>query len=78
VHRSEIDGRRTVMALAGPQTPIRGAPADAARVVGLLNTRALARLDRCKGDWCRVKVGGVTGWLSAGAMWGLAPQRQCR
>ena len=42
-------------------------------------SEALERiLDRCKGDWCRVKVGGVTGWLATGTMWGLAPQRQCR
>ncbi len=78
VHRSEIDGRRTIMALAGPQTPIHRAPAEGARVVGLLNTRALARLDHCKGDWCRVKVAGVTGWLATGTMWGVASQRQCR
>jgi SH3-like domain-containing protein len=78
VHRSEIDGRRTIMARSGDPTPIRRSLSDTAPVVGLLNARALARLDRCKGDWCKVKVGSLTGWLSGGAMWGLAPQRQCR
>jgi SH3-like domain-containing protein len=78
VHRSEIDGRRTIMARAGEATPIRRSPNETAPVAGLLNARALARLDRCKGEWCKVKVGPVTGWLAADAMWGLAPQRQCR
>jgi SH3-like domain-containing protein len=78
VHRSEIDGRRTLMARSGPQTPIRRAASAGAPVVGLLNTRALARLDRCKGPWCKVKVGGVSGWLDTGTMWGIAAERQCR
>jgi SH3-like domain-containing protein len=78
VHRSEIDGRRTIMARSGPQTPIRRAASAGAPEVGLLNTRALARLDRCKGQWCKVKVGGVSGWLDTGTMWGMAAERQCR
>ena len=78
VHRSEIDGRRTVMARSGEATPIRSSPNDNAKVVGLLNTKALARLDRCRGSWCKVKVGQVSGWLTTEALWGLAPERQCR
>ncbi len=79
VNRSMVDGRRTIMSLAAaPDAHSPRRRPDGARVVGLLNARALARLDRCKGDWCRVKVGGVTGWLGTGTMWGVAPQRQCR
>jgi len=78
VHRSEIDGRRSVMSRATVMTPIRRAPDPAAKEVGLLNARALAPLKRCKGDWCEVKVGRVEGWISTDQMWGVAPDRQCR
>lgn len=78
VHRSEIDGRRSVLSRTDASTPMRRAPRAATPVVGLLNGHALARLDRCQGDWCRVKVGHLSGWLTTEAMWGVAAERQCR
>jgi SH3-like domain-containing protein len=78
VHRSMLDGRRSVEAMGpGPVTLLR-APKDGAPVAGLLNARALANLDRCDGAWCRLRVQGVTGWASADRVWGVAPQSQCR
>jgi len=78
VHRSMVDGRRTVEATAGEPIPLLRAPKDAAPVEGLLRARALAVLDRCAGGWCKVTVGGVTGWASAARLWGVAPAAQCR
>jgi SH3-like domain-containing protein len=77
VSRAMIDGRRTVMSTgAGPVTLQKearpGAPAT-----GVLAARALASLDRCQGDWCRLSVGGVSGWAPAGRLWGVAPAAQC-
>jgi SH3-like domain-containing protein len=78
VHRSMLDGRRSIEAMGpGPVTLYR-APRDGAPVAGLLNARALASLDRCAGLWCRVRVQGVTGWASADRIWGVAPRPQCR
>jgi SH3-like domain-containing protein len=78
VHRSEIDGRRMIMSLAAAPAPMRRAANPAAPVAGLLNARALAALGRCQGDWCKVKAGGVSGWVATDQLWGLAPQAQCR
>ncbi|MEO7026845.1 MAG: SH3 domain-containing protein, partial [Caulobacteraceae bacterium] len=78
VHRSMIDGRRTVMPLGTTPATLRKAPAAESAVVGLLNARAVARLDRCAVGWCKVKVGGVGGWLSSDNLWGVAPAAQCR
>ena len=78
VSRAEIDGRRTIMSLATTPAALHRSPSDSAPVAGLLNARALAALSRCQGDWCKVKAGGVTGWMPAAHIWGLAPGAQCR
>jgi len=78
VHRSMIDGRRMVMALGTATVPLYKRPAAGGLEAGLLNARALAALGRCHGSWCKVKAGGVSGWLEAGQVWGLAAPAQCR
>ena len=78
VHRSMVDGRRTVMALGAAPIPLRRAPRAGSPETGLLNARALAALERCRGDWCQVRAGGVTGWTASGTLWGVAAARQCR
>lgn len=77
VHRSMTDGRRTVMAVGAAPVAIRNDRKATARVVGLLNARALAALDQCKDDWCKVSVGGVHGWVAQTQVWGAAPAAQC-
>jgi SH3-like domain-containing protein len=78
VHRSMVDGRRTVEARGPAPAPLLEAPREGARVDGLLNPRALAKLDRCEGDWCKLEIGGVSGWTMASQVWGVAPTPQCR
>ena len=77
VNRSEIDGRRTLMSRASAGTPLRRSPKDGAPEVGILNPRAVARLVRCGGGWCQVKVGGVQGWMTVDQAWGVDEARQC-
>jgi SH3-like domain-containing protein len=78
VHRSMLDGRRTVEAVGPGPVSLLGSPREGAPLAGLLNARALASLDRCVGPWCRLRVQGVTGWASADRVWGVAPAPQCR
>ena len=78
VHRSMIDGRRTVMALGPGPVSLRRIPQAGAAAAGFLNPRALAVLGRCQGSWCKVKAGGVSGWAAAGEVWGTAAAAQCR
>ena len=61
VHRSMVDGRRTIMATGATPTALRRAAKADAPVSGLLNGRALATLEKCQGGWCKVKAGGATG-----------------
>jgi len=78
VNKLTTDGRRAVMRTAADAAPILSAPRDDARVSAYLAPRALASLDRCQGDWCKIKVGGIAGWIRASAVWGVADTPQCR
>jgi SH3-like domain-containing protein len=78
VNRSMVDGRRTVMAVGKDQAPMLKAPKSEAPVAGFLEARAIAVLGRCSGAFCKVKVGGVSGWVDGSRLWGLAEARQCR
>ena len=78
VHRSMVDGRRMVMALGAVPVPLYRKPGGGGPEAGLLNARALAALGRCQGPWCKVRAGGVAGWLGASQVWGLAAAAQCR
>jgi SH3-like domain-containing protein len=77
VHRSMVDGRRMVMARGAAPVTLRGAPRADASAKGFLNARALASLGRCQGGWCKVKAGGVSGWVAAADVWGTAAAPQC-
>ncbi|HEY1562945.1 MAG TPA: SH3 domain-containing protein [Caulobacteraceae bacterium] len=78
VNRSEIDGRRTLLNQAPEATPIRQAPKDGAKVVGLLNSQALAKIRRCSPGWCQIRVGGLQGWMAVDQVWGVDEARQCK
>lgn len=77
IHRSMVDGRRTVLSTGAEPVSLLESPRPGAAVTGLLVPRALAGLDRCQGDWCRLSVGGVSGWAPAARLWGVAPAAQC-
>jgi SH3-like domain-containing protein len=78
IHRSMVDGRRTVLAIGpGPVSLLKTLKPGAPQA-GLLAVRALAGLDRCEGGWCKVQVGGVTGWAPATRFWGVDAAAQCR
>jgi SH3-like domain-containing protein len=78
VHRSMVDGRRTVQALGPTPVELLEAPRIGARITGLVNPRALAALDRCRNGWCRLTVDGAAGWALASRVWGVASAPQCR
>lgn len=78
VHRRTTDGRRMVMRLKPGAAAILSSPKPKASVAAYLAPRALASLDRCSKDWCKVKVGAVVGWMAASDLWGTDEAAQCR
>ena len=78
VHKRTTDGRRTAMRIAAGPLPIHAKASDNSRIVAYLARRAIAPLDRCKGDWCKLKAGSAEGWAQASLFWGAAEAPQCR
>jgi SH3-like domain-containing protein len=78
VHRSMVEGARTVFALGDQPVTLRRAPADGAPAAAYLRPRSIAAVGRCQGDWCQVSAGGASGWVKTGEVWGLSPTPQCR
>ncbi|MFM8818968.1 MAG: SH3 domain-containing protein [Phenylobacterium sp.] len=77
VHMRTTDGRRNVMRTAPGPLEVRSSPRDEARTEALLQSRALATLQRCEAGWCRIKADGVTGWVRASGIWGVDEGVQC-
>ena len=78
VHRRTTDGKRMVMRTQPGPATILSKPDANSPVVAYLAPRALASLDRCKGDWCKIAIGRVSGWAAASALWGTSDTPQCR
>lgn len=72
VHQSMLDGQRSIL-VNGEASLIRRKPEPDAPVVARLEPGVIARLEGCKGDWCRVNVERHAGWLRRGGVFGLYP-----
>jgi len=78
VHRSMVEGVRTVFAIGDQPVTLRRAPVDGSPAVAYLRPRSIALVGRSKGDWRQVSAGGQAGWVKSGEVWGLSPTLQCR
>ena len=78
VHRSMVEGVRTVFARADQPVTLRRAPAEGAPAVAYLRPRSIALVGPSKGDWRQVTAGGAAGWVKSDEVWGLNPTPQCR
>jgi SH3-like domain-containing protein len=73
VHKTMLDGKRTVMVKSKEPRVVRIEPEEDAR--GLLKTApmVIARLIECQPQWCRIQVSGRKGWLEKKYLWGVYP-----
>ncbi len=78
VHRSMLEGVRTVFAMGPQPVVMRKSPSDTAAPAAYLRPRSVAVLGQDKGDWRQVTAGGETGWVKASEVWGVSPAPQCR
>lgn len=78
IHRSQVDGRRTVLTPRDRRVPLRSRPLEGARTVAEVNPRTLGELDRCVGGWCRIQAGDRSGWVRQTEVWGVQAAAQCR
>ena len=72
VHEKMITNRREVIVKGGVRA-IRRAPDLGAALVARAEPGVMARLVECRGDWCRIEAGDVTGWVERANIWGVYP-----
>ena len=65
--------KRFVVVARGRDQPLRHDPDAAAAIVAHAEPGVVARLIECRGPWCRVEAGGITGWMTRGEIWGVYP-----
>lgn len=70
VYHAMITGRRTVLITASTAT-FREAPADTAAARAEAERGVIARLRRCRPDWCEIEAKGHAGWVPKSAIWGV-------
>ena len=72
VHEKMVAGKREVV-VTGSVRGLRTAPDLAAPLVARAEPGVVARLDECRGEWCRIATGDVTGWVERTNVWGVYP-----
>jgi len=70
VHQSLLTGKRGFLIPAKP-AELHQTPTDEAPVVAKLEPEVMGEIRSCSGKWCRVRVGGVTGWIERADLWGV-------
>jgi SH3-like domain-containing protein len=65
--------QRYVVVANGDDPPLRQQPDPASAIVARAEPGVVARLDECRGPWCKVGADGVTGWMSRSTIWGVYP-----
>jgi SH3-like domain-containing protein len=72
VHEKMITQRREVIVTGGVRG-LRQAPDANAALVARAEAGVMAKLDECRGEWCRIGAGDITGWVKRSEVWGVYP-----
>jgi SH3-like domain-containing protein len=70
VHQSLLTGKRSFI-IASKTANLHKTPAASAEVVAKLEPEVMGEIRSCTGDWCRVKVSNVSGWIERTRLWGV-------
>jgi SH3-like domain-containing protein len=79
VFHSLLSGERTALVApweaAGKFPAHSGADPDSG-VVAYLTPRVVTDVEECDGEWCKVSVEGVEGWIEQTRLWGVYPHER--
>lgn len=70
VHQSLLSGKRSFI-ISAKAASLHKTPTSAADLVAKLEPEVMGEIRSCAGDWCRVKVSGVSGWIERTSLWGV-------
>ena len=72
VHYSLISGTRTVL-VEDDLLALHARPDPATPVMAALERGVVARLGKCRAEWCELRSGGYRGWAPKARVWGVQP-----
>jgi SH3-like domain-containing protein len=67
-----LSGKRTAIITEARRT-MHESPDPASPAVAEVDPGVIARLEECRGEWCRIEVKGYEGWLKREEFWGVYP-----
>ncbi len=73
VHKTMLDGKRSIMIKGKQPVILRMEPEADARPLLKTEPMVTARLMECQPDWCRIQVSGRKGWMEKKYLWGVYP-----
>ena len=76
VNQNLLTGKRHVIVAKGGSRPIHRQPEAAAALVARAEPGVVARLDECRGTWCRIATDSVSGWIRRADLWGVYPDEE--
>lgn len=72
VHEKMITAHREVVVTGGVRG-LRQSPEANGALVARAEPGVVARLEECRGDWCRIAAGDIAGWIQRADIWGVFP-----
>jgi SH3-like domain-containing protein len=77
MHSSMLTGKRSII-VTGDVRPLRADPDPAGGVLARIEGKVIGRVLTCPkgGDWCKVEIAGVKGWLRRAEMWGVYKEEE--
>jgi len=77
VHEKMITAQREVIITGGVRV-LRQSPDPAAQPVARAEPGVMAKLAECRGEWCRITAGEISGWVQRADVWGVYPNEAIR
>lgn len=72
IHKTELTGKRGAV-IIGAMRDLHDERSDASTITAHLEVGAMGQLMSCQTEWCKVKFGGIKGYLHKGDFWGAYP-----
>lgn len=77
VHEKMLTLQREVIVTGGIRG-LRQSPDPNAALLARAEPGVMAKLDECRGEWCRIAAGDITGWVQRPDIWGVSPTEAIR
>ncbi|MBB6261162.1 SH3-like domain-containing protein [Paenochrobactrum gallinarii] len=77
IYQSLLSGKRTAITAPWEKSErlleLRSSPEPTASIVAQVEGGVIANIRECNGEWCRLEVNKVRGWLPQREIWGAYP-----